>query len=423
MDKTISPSSIAGSLLAPASKSQTIRALAAAMLARGASQISHPSACDDALAMLDIARKLGAKIEERENAYHILGGINLKASLIDCGESGLAARLMIALAALSDQVVNITGKGTLLNRKLENIAEPLKMLGADCQSTDGKLPFRVKGPLRGGQIMVDGSAGSQFVSGLLMALPLVANDSTLEVSDLKSKPYIDMTLEVLRQFGITINHQNYQNFTIPGNQKYIPAAMQIEGDWSGAAFLLVAGAIAGDVSVTNLNLNSKQADIKILEALRSVGAKLCIKENSILIKKSPLKCFEFDATHCPDLFPALAILAANAKGTSRIDGVDRLKQKESDRGLVLHQELGKLGVNIRLDGNVMLIEGEPIKGGTVFSHHDHRIAMAAAIAGLVANDCVTIQNAECVSKSYPQFFEDLALLQKSLKFQTKPALA
>lgn len=407
MNTIVSPSAISGSLRAPSSKSQAIRLIAAAMLARGNSRIHYPSGCDDALAMKKIAESLGAKVEVRENAWDICGGVDLNTPKINCGESGLAARLMIALSTLGNKEIEVTGEGTLLNRHLGNIETSLANMGVKHSSNGGSLPFKIHGPAQFTKLEVDGSGGSQFVSGLLMALPILKNDTRLIVHNLKSIPYIDMTLEVLQDAGIEISHRDYSGFSIPGNQFYRPIQTEVEGDWSGAAFPLVAGALAGDVTVTGLDSNSRQADRKIMDALQVAGARLEINPEGISVKKSRINAFDFDATHCPDLFPPLAVLAAASDGQSRIAGVGRLAQKESNRGIVLRNELGKLGVKIDLDGDVMRVHGGRIFGGAVFSHHDHRIAMAGAVAALIATSPVKILNPECVAKSYPEFFADI----------------
>lgn len=416
MNVKIFPSAISGKLRAPSSKSQAIRVIAASMLAPGQSVIRYPSLCDDALAMRDIARHMGAVITEYDESWHVDGGVEFRKMKIMCGESGLAARLMIALASLGKEETEIHGSGTLPDRHLGNIMQPLTDLGVQCSSHNGKLPYVVKGPIKGRKVVVDGSGGSQFVSGLLMALPLVKHDTTLLVKNLKSIPYVDMTLETLDEFGVEINHKNHEVFHIRGNQSYKPAQSTMEGDWSGAAFLLVAGALAGDIKVSGLNPESQQADRKIMDALTAAGVEAKFNEKfEIVIQKSKIKSFAFDATHCPDLFPPLVVLAAAAKGISTIKGVERLSQKESNRGLVLQHEFAKLGVRIEMNGDEMKITGTQISSGEIFSHHDHRIAMAGAVAGLVANGPVTIKNAECVSKSYPGIFDDLLSLGVMLK--------
>jgi len=415
MNITVYPSSLTGVLKAPSSKSHTIRAIAAAMLAGGTSQIYFPSRCDDALAMADIARLMGAEITENPDNWNITTRHASKPASINCGESGLATRLMIAIAAHNERETIITGSGTLLNRHLGNIEQPLISLGATCKTYDGKLPFTIRGPIKGGSIEVDGTDSSQFISGLLMALPLAKNDSELRVHNLKSIPYVDMTLEILGKFGIEVHQQQYGTFTIEGNQKYKPACLEIEGDWSGASFAFVAAALAGNIDISRLNPHSQQADKKIMSAITKASVDNLYKNSTFHSYKSEINSFDFDATHCPDLFPPLAVLAAAAKGTSTISGAGRLSQKESNRGAVLQVELAKLGIKIDLKQDVMIVEGGKIRGGTIFSHHDHRIAMAGTVAALIADGPVTIQDAECVSKSYPDFFKDMETIGVRMK--------
>lgn len=415
MNITVIPSAISGKLTAPSSKSVSIRAIVAAMLAGGTSKLTNPSLCDDAKAALKMAEHLGAETRFSDKDLLITGGRKSRKQVVNCSESGLLARLMIPLAALNDQEMMITGEGTLLKRRLGNIEEPLRQMGVECSSNGGYLPVRVKGSISGYRIEVDGSESSQFISGLLMACPLAANDTEIEVRDLKSRPYIDLTIELLEKFNIRLKNIGYRNFKIPGNQKYQATEMALEGDWSGAAFPLVAAAINGEIIVTGLNNFSQQADRSILNALSDAGVGFQCTDDGICVSKSKLTAFNFDATHCPDLFPPLAVLAAAANGISRIQGVGRLLHKESNRGLTLQQELGKLGVEIILDGDFMLVKGGRIAGGTVFSHHDHRIAMAAAVAGLIADNPVFIEHVECVSKSWPSFFDELELLNVRLK--------
>jgi 3-phosphoshikimate 1-carboxyvinyltransferase len=265
----------------------------------------------------------------------------------------------------------------------------------------------VKGPFKGGTVEIDGSVSSQVLTGLLIAAPHALFPVTFRVGDLKSRPYVDITTRMMRDFGVVVENKDFKEFVVPAPQKYISKSYSVEGDWSGAAFLLVAGAIAGEVTVTNLDFQSAQADKAILTALKNSGAQLLVEKDRITVKKSQLKAFRFDATHCPDLFPPLVVLAAACDGISQIRGVSRLRGKESDRATSLQQEFGKLGLYISLEGDNMLIKGNSLNGGMVFSHNDHRIAMACAVAGLIASESVIIDKAEAVNKSYPEFFEDL----------------
>jgi 3-phosphoshikimate 1-carboxyvinyltransferase len=240
-----------------------------------------------------------------------------------------------------------------------------------------------------------------------MALPLAIKNSEIKVNNLKSKPYIDMTIEILQSFGITIKNKGYSLFSIPGNQKYIPNNYTVEGDWSGGAFLLVAGAINGNLCITGLRRDSKQSDMSIVSALGKAGAKMTISENQIDISKSELKAFEFDATESPDLFPPLVALASYCEGISAIKGVSRLIFKESNRAKTLSEEFGKMNIKIEINNDLMFVTGGQPHGARVESHDDHRIAMAVTVASLGATGRVSLRDSQCVAKSYPGFFDDL----------------
>jgi 3-phosphoshikimate 1-carboxyvinyltransferase len=296
------------------------------------------------------------------------------------------------------------------------IESPLKDLGVKVSTSNGRPPLTVKGPLKGGKATVDGAISSQLLTGLLMALPKAPKDSLLEVENLKSIPYIDMTLALLKTIGIDVRHTNYETFFIKGMQTYRFPRNQywVEGDWSGAAFLLTAGAVGGTVAVTGLDPRSPQADQKIIRALELAGANINITQNTVKVIKNELNAFHFDATHCPDLFPPLVALACHCKGKTILTGVERLIHKESNRALALEKEFTALGGEIRLAGNQMEITGKRLKGGTINSHNDHRIAMAGAVAAINVSHHVIIEDSECTAKSYPNFFEDLKSIGASV---------
>jgi 3-phosphoshikimate 1-carboxyvinyltransferase len=280
-------------------------------------------------------------------------------------------------------------------------------MNVEVKSTNGFLPIEVQGPLKGGTYTVDGSQSSQYISGLLMALPLLNEPSELCVDNLASKPYVQMTLNTLENFGIQIQHDNFERFLIAGKQEYIPCFYQVEGDWSAASYWLVAAALGAEITISGLSMTSLQADKKMLDALIVAGCNLHFSSDGISVKGNEKKAFQFDATHCPDLFPALVSFAAFCPGVSVISGVKRLKNKESDRGLSLKREFEKLGVLIELVDDEMRIHGvNSIDGNTVYSHNDHRIAMCLAIVGLFSRNGVMIENAEAVVKSYPDFWKD-----------------
>ena len=411
MNLTVQRSRISGEVTAPPSKSYAQRALAAALLAKGKSVIRNPSRSDDARAAEGIVKELGGRVDDRGDHLLVEGGFSPKGQKLDCGEAGLSLRMFSPVAALAEQTMIMNGSGSLLKRPVQMITDALNQLGCRCQSQEGFLPVWIRGPLKSGKAVIDGSVSSQLLTGILMALPVVKGDSEIRVNNLQSVPYIDMTLHLLKQFGITVTHNQYEVFHIPGKQKYRPAEINVEGDWSGAAFLLVAGALAGGVTVNGLQPDSMQADRQILQALQYAGARVETGENKVSVSHNELKAFDFDATHCPDLFPPLVALAAHCNGVSRIGGVGRLVHKESNRAKVLQEEFYKLGVSIRTDGGNLYVTGQSMmKTGEVDSHGDHRIAMAAATVAMISRTPVKIAGAECVAKSYPGFYRDLKSL-------------
>lgn len=411
MDKSVSAGSIRGTIAPPSSKSYAQRAIALALLAEGRSILRNIEFCKDTRSALKCIEALGAKVEYIDDStIAIEGGLKPQSNTLHVGESGLATRLFTPIASLNPTPITIEGEGTLLYRPMTMMIEPLRQLGVQVRDGGGFLPIEVQGPMHGGDITVDGSVSSQFITGLLLALPLAQEDTTLHVTSPVSIPYIDMTIETARLFGVEIMHNegDYTQFFIEGRQQYTPADISIEGDWSGAATLLVAGAIAGEVTVKNISTLSKQADTAICRALERAGAGLIIEQESITVSKRKLRGFEFDATNAPDLFPALAALAAAAEGESVIIGTDRLRHKESDRAETICREYEKLGIEVDIsEKNIMRIQGGEILPATTFSHNDHRIAMSIAISALRCQGEVVIENAECVEKSYPTFFEDL----------------
>ena len=411
MDKYVSLGSINGIITPPSSKSYAQRAIALALLAEGRTVLRNIEFCKDTRSALKCIETLGAKVEFiDESTIAIEGGLNPKSNTLYVGESGLATRLFTPIASLNRSPITIQGEGTLLYRPMTMMVDPLRQLGVTVRDGGGYLPIEVQGPIHGGEITVDGSISSQFITGLLLALPLAEEDTTLHVTSPVSTPYIDMTIDTARRFGINImqNEGDYTQFFIEGNQKYTATDLSVEGDWSGASTMLVAGAIAGEVTVKNISTLSKQADTAICRALERAGAGLIIEQDSITVSKRDLRAFEFDATNSPDLFPALAALAAAAEGESVIIGTERLRHKESDRAETIRSEYEKLGIEVDIsEENIMKIRGGEINPATVFSHNDHRIAMSLAVSALRCKGEVRIENAECVEKSYPTFFEDL----------------
>jgi 3-phosphoshikimate 1-carboxyvinyltransferase len=415
MIKQVKPSTINGTIPAPASKSMMQRAIAIATLAKGQSVLYNYTPCNDSDTALEISASLGATVSIEGTTVTIDGGMNPNVNEFSCGEAGLGIRMFTPIASLWNKKITLHGEGSLQRRPISMLEQPLRQLGVDIKSNNGFVPITVKGPLLGKYADVDGSISSQMLTGMLIALPLAANDTILNVKDLTSKPYIDMTLDIVKDFGVNISHDNYKTFTIKGNQSYIACEYNVEGDWSGASFLLVAGALGGEVTVSNIRSNSLQADLQILEAIKRAGAIIECTDTNILVKKNKLLAFEFDATECPDLFPPLVSLACHCEGVSTFKGVSRLKHKESDRASVLKTEFAKIGTKIELDGDTMYVYGKTVTGGTMHANNDHRIAMAAAVAAILAKKTIEIENAECIAKSYPGFYEDFAKIGGNIK--------
>ncbi len=414
MEITLSSAELRGTLTPPCSKSYAQRALAAALLCKGRSTLRNIEFCDDTRAAIRCIEALGAAVRlTGEDTIEIEGGLNPLSDRLMVGESGLSTRLFTPIAALCDRPVTIIGSGTLLQRSMRMMIEPLQALGAELSHNDGHLPIRVCGPLRHSEVQVDGSISSQFITGLLIALGSRREEAFIRVDKPVSIPYLDITVDTARRFGREISHsEDYGEFYIPAGEGYSPADFAIEGDWSSAAVWLVGGALAGQVRVENISTLSLQADTAVCRAIERAGASLIFEEQALTVSRRPLRAFSFDATHCPDLFPVLTALAASADGVSEIRGTSRLEHKESNRAESLKEEYGRLGIKIDLSvHDLMRIEGGRIRGGRCSAHGDHRIAMSLALAALRSDGPITIQGAECVAKSYPTFFEDLEKLR------------
>ena len=410
---------IAGSIDAPASKSSMQRAVACATMAEGRSRLKSGELCADSSAALGLAASLGAAVSFDAEAIAIVGSARFGSSSgdfsgeleLDCGESGLCMRMFSPIAAILNGRAKLLGRGSLAKRPMGMVEEPLRALGAECRSSAGFPPLFVRGPLRGGAIDIDAGESSQLLTGLLVALPLASEDSELRVNDAVSRGYLDLTIDTCAAFGVAIERDSsFSRFFIQGGQRYRATDFSVEGDWSGAAFLVVAAAIAAGpegLEIGGLRMESSQPDKAVLRAASAAGAPIGGHEAGLHIGRARLQAFEFDATDCPDLFPPLAALAAACGGSSSIKGVHRLKGKESDRAASIAAMLGALGVSVSFEEDWMRIQGGAIHGGTIDACGDHRIAMAAAVAALAAEGPVTILGAECVSKSWPSFFDDL----------------
>jgi 3-phosphoshikimate 1-carboxyvinyltransferase len=412
---------LSGEVCAPPSKSFTQRMLIAAVLSNGTGKVSNPLLSDDTEATLRAVTALGAETSFEENCWVVKGTVPLQGAKtpIDCGESGATLRFMIPVAALAADPSILLFRGSLKRRPIEPLIKSLSDLGANVHrkklgGTDAVLVEG--GGILGGQTSIPGDVSSQFISGLMLACPMAKVDTEIVLtSPLESADYARMTVGVLERHCIRIDvYGNFERICIPANQAYKPVDGRVPGDFSSAAFLLAAAAVTkSKVQVNDLEYESVQGDKAILGVLKQMGVAGKVCENSVEIdgSGSSLAALNVDAKNIPDLVPVCAALACYAKGTSKITGVQRLKLKESDRLASLHSELTKMGAQIGLKSGVLTVAADAgLHGAVIDPHNDHRIAMALAVAALGADGQTTIRNAECVRKSYPQFFTHLQQL-------------
>jgi len=416
-------SKIGGSVKAPPSKSYTHRAFIAAMLSEGETFIGNPLSSADTEATLKACEAFGAETEEAKGGIIIRGVERLKAPSqpINCRESASTLRFLIPVAALAEGKTVLTGEGSLLNRPVGPLVEALRKIGVKCWSKDGKPPVLVEGPsLRGGEISLPGNVSSQFFSGLIFACPLAERNSEVKVEGrLESKPYVDLTVHVVSRHGVRVEILgDHEAFKIPGGQRYRAAVHKVPGDFSSASFLMAAAALTSEegLKVEGLNLElQNQPDIEIINVLRGMGARVEAESFHVKVSKGNLRGITFNAEDWPDLVPVVAALACHAEGETRITGAGRLRIKESDRLAALSRELSKMGVKVEEKADGLVLRGGRVHGAEIDPHGDHRIAMACAVAALKAEGETVIFNAECVGKSYPEFFQVLRELGGRVK--------
>jgi 3-phosphoshikimate 1-carboxyvinyltransferase len=416
------PQSLRGTVTAPGSKAYTHRALLASLLSRGETIIQGASKCDDVHRTLEGIQSLGAKARI-QNSRIVSCGTERFASCtnpIDCGESGATLRFLTAIAGTSPTRTALRASERLAKRPLEPLLKAMETLGASTiisESAEGS-EVSVQGPLKGGETWIQGDISSQFISGLLFAAPLASTDVTVHVKGrLESRPYVEMTLDVLKRHGISIYVED-SDFRIPAPQKYTGALHDVPGDFSSAAFLIAAAGIAGkEITVSGLNPGSSEPDAVFLKVIDQMGLEVRNVGQTLNVKGSKLEPFEFDAVNNPDLVPPLEVLGCFAKGTSEIRGVKRLRYKETNRLQTIPAELEKMGAKISVNDDVVRIQGRVLVGCELDSKHDHRVAMSCAIASIGARGGSSIHNAEAVSKSYPGFFQDLTKLGVDLNVE------
>ena len=409
MKASISKSEACGKAAAPSSKSYTIRGLICAALTEGKSEIISPLASDDTTAAINVLKKVGVNIRQQKTSWKVDGG-NFKAPTGDlfCGDSAATLRFMTAFGAIIPGVSHLTAGPSLSRRPVKVLIDALQKLGVKCSASGDLPPVTVEGgKFAGGITSLPGNISSQYVSALLHIAPFAKEGMTVKLTTpLESRPYVMMTLETMHWFGINaVFDENLDKFEI-SHQKYRPTKYHVEGDWSSASYLLSLGAMAGEIEVNNLDMQSLQGDRMLLQFLRDMGAHTVAGRNSINIVKSNLKAIKADLTDCIDLLPTMAVLAAAAEGTSVFTGIERARIKESDRVAAVVEGLTRMGIRVETDTKRIKITGGKPKGALIDSKGDHRIAMAISLLGTVAGDTV-IDGAECVTKTYPEYWDVL----------------
>lgn len=416
MDVRVLPSSLRGNVTLPPSKSVTHRAIIAASLAEGKSIIHNVDLSNDIRATMEACKSLGCTIDiEEGHPYHTLiihGGMGVSGiANIDCAESGSTLRFFIPIACTLRGEKVFVGSGRLPERPIDAYYTIFDQQGmAYSKPQDKNLPLTVSDTLSGGDYVINGGVSSQYITGLLFALPLLDMDSTVTITGkFESKGYVDITLSILHRFGIEIVCED-NCYRIKGRQRYKPQTYSVEGDASQAAFFLVGGAISGDVCIKGFNRHSLQPDSVIIDILKQMGADIVNSKTQLCIKRSDLRGIDIDVTQCPDLVPPIAIAAAFAQGVTHITGAARLRIKESDRLQSVSENLNQLGIKVRELSDGLIIHGGKMHTGEVDSYNDHRITMAFSVAAACVPEGILMKDAQCINKSYPRFFEDLKTL-------------
>lgn len=417
----ITPSVLKGAITIPPSKSLSHRAIICAALAKGISHIENVVFSEDIIATIEGMKALGMEIidictnEETNRSKITIEGKGFVKKLnetIDCKESGSTLRFLIPIACLLGERITFTGAGKLVERPLTSYYKIFDAQGIRYSNEKGRLPLRLEGILKPDKFKIEGNISSQFITGLMLALPLLSEDSIIEITtELESKGYIDLTLDVLDRFSIKIKNNEYRRFYIPGNQRYISTSYKVEGDFSQAAFWIAAGVLNDTIVLRGLNQNSLQGDREILNIATAMDANISSEGEHINVTASQTKGTIIDASQCPDLVPILAVLGALSKDKTEIVNAQRLRIKESDRLKAISTELNKIGAHITETIDGLIINGvDTLNGGIVDSWNDHRIVMALAIASTRCKEPLIIKNCNAVNKSYPEFWQDFISL-------------
>ncbi len=421
MKASISKSEIAGKVIAPPSKSYTIRGLMGAALTKGKSEIIHPLSSDDTEASLNVLSKVGIHVYQEGNSWQVVGGDFCKPDTdLFCGESAATLRFMTAICSLIPGKCKLCSGPSLSKRPVKPLVQALRQLGVNC-SCQGELPpVTVEGGrLKGGLTELPGNISSQFVSALLFIAPFAEEGMEIRLTTpLESRPFVLMTLECLNMFGIKVKFaRDLRRFEIV-KQTYKPTKYRVEGDWSSASYLLALGALSGEVEVENLNPESLQGDKVIVDFLRDMGALVETNKNSITVKRSRLNGIKADLSDCIDLLPTMVVLAAAADGVSEFTGIERARLKESDRVSAVKEGLERMGIKVIEEINKLTVAGSAPKGSVIDTRDDHRIAMAFSVLGSVAGGII-VDGAECVSKTYPEFWDILKSIGGEVKIDGK----
>lgn len=410
---TVKQSPLQGTLKIPASKSMSHRAIMAAGLAQGKSVIRNLIFSKDIIATIGCMRNIGADIEVFDDHVVIegIGGVTIKHPDFLCNESGSTIRFMIPIGMMDqdyDGTIVFHGEGRLKTRPMTPYFEIFEKKGIEFDYSD-RLPLKIKGHLEAGRYELPGNVSSQFVTGLMYALALNKEPSVIEMTSLlESKSYVDMTIDVLKDFGIIIDNENYECFHIPGGQAFKAQDYTVEGDYSQVAFFIAAGLINGDLTLTGLKEQSLQGDSAILEIMARMGGDVAFSKEGLRVKRSKTHGVEVEMSEIPDMLPALSVIAALSEGTTRLYNGERIRLKESDRIKAMHSELTKMGADIEETEDGLIIRGvTQLKGAELEGWNDHRIVMALAVAATCATSPVSISDAHAITKSYPHFFEDL----------------
>lgn len=413
----VTPMPFKGQVKIPPSKSIAHRALISASLSEGKSKISNVAFSDDIIATLEAMKSLGVEVlniekeDEHTSTVTINGTSDLKLinNTIDCFESGSTIRFLMPLVTLPNKEVTVTGRGRLVERPMDTYYDMFDKQNIKYKTTNGQLPVTIEGKLSPGNFEMRGDISSQFITGLLFTLPLLDGDSKIVITtELESKGYVDLTLDMLKKFDIEVENKDYQEFCVKGNQKYLAHDYKVEGDYSQVAFWIVAGILNGEIKCNDLDLKSLQGDKVVLDIVKEMGGDLTEDGDSVLVRKSKTHGTVIDASECPDIIPVLSVLAAVSEGETRVINGKRLRIKESDRLNSTATIINMMGGHVEeLEDGLIITGVEKLKGGTTIdSYGDHRIAMALGVASTVCEEPIVITNSHVVSKSYPNFWED-----------------